>query len=254
MKNARRLVLFLCASIVSVIGSAFCFLITSSFPEKYKEFLSQSPKWYSILNRIHPNVLDVFIVAFVYTLFVCCSLPLCLTIIFHGLVSWNLIAILDCTRKTMFDSPYAFKSNHILYCKVRQLITLTDVHFKNLSSWCTLNVSIILYFVLFGKIQEHVQVQEYRVSAMVTLFLIFISVAASAKQAGKIPVINQQILSDVNEIPLKEGFLCQRLCLIHQIQQDLFLTVGGSIPITQNFLFVLFGTILSYSLLISTFF
>lgn len=254
VKNIRRAHLFLCASIVSVTVSAFCILITSSFSEKYKQFISQSPKWYTILNRIHPNVPDVFVITFVYSLFFCCSLPLCLSVIFHGLISWHLNVILDFTKKTIVNSPYAFKSNHSLYCRARQLVNLADAHFKYPSSLCILSVSIILYFVLFGRIQEHVEVQEYRVSSIVTLFLIFISVATSVRQSGNISVINRQILAVVNEIPLREGLLCQRLCLIQQIQQDLCLTVGGAIPITQNFPLVLFGTILTYSLLIRTFF
>ena len=110
-----------------------------------------------------------------------------------------------------------------------------------------------MYYVLFDAIQESIQLEEYRVLTIITLLFIFISVSVSVKEAGRIPALNQQILSVVNETPLEEYFLCERLCFIQQIQQGLFLTVGGLVPITQNFMLVLIGSILSYSLLIRIF-
>lgn len=253
LKNIRKTYSFYSATLIFVTMSSVCVLFTSNFPEKFKVFLAQHTQWYSILNKIHPVVVEAYVIAFIYTLFVCCCLPLCMSSIFYALISWHLSTILDSTKRSMLDSPYAFKSNHLLYSRVRRLVAFTDAHFKYLGRWAVLNLSTIMYFVLFDKIQEHVQIQEYRVLTIITLFCIFISISISAKEAGRIPVINQQILSAVNEIPLENNLLCERLCLIHQVQQDLCLTIGGSIPITQNFILVLTGTILSYSILIRTF-
>lgn len=253
LKNIRKTYSFYSATLIIVTMSSFCILLTSSFREKFKDFLAEHAQWHAILNKIHPTVVTTYVVAFVYTIFFCCCLPLCLSNIFYALISWHLCTIFDSTTRSMLDSPHAFKSNHLLYNRVRRLMAFTDAHFRNAGRWAILNLSTIMYFVLFDKIQEYVQSEGYRVATIINLFCIFISISISIKEAGRIPVINQQLLSALNKIPLEKNLLCERLCLIHQVQQGLSLTIGGSIPITQNLILVLTGTILSYSILIRTF-
>lgn len=147
-----------------------------------------------------------------------------------------------------------FKSNHLLYNQARRLIILTDDHFKHLFSFAILNASAMYFFFLLDETQVRFRLVEYKISKITILLLIFISISIFVIEAGKIPLINQQILSALNEVPLEEKLIGNRLCLISEIHQGIYLTIGGSIPITQNLLLVLFGTMLSYSLLIQTFF
>lgn len=253
LKNIRIIFSLICASVICIITSVFCILVTSSFAERFKSYLLQFPKWYLVLKNTHTSADEIFGIMFIYTLLFCCSLPICINIICYGLISWHLKTFFDCTMKGMLALPLSFKSNHLLYCQARNLITFTDDHFKYLTSLSILNMSITLYFVLFDKIQEHVPLVEYKVSKIIILLLIFISISIAVIEAGKIPVINQQILSAVNAIPLEEKLVGKRICLIHEVQQGLYLTIGGSTPITLSLLLVLTGTILSYSLLIKSF-
>lgn len=253
LKNIRKTYSFYSVTLIIITMSSLCVLLTSTFPEKFKLFLAEHAQWYSILNKIHPAVVATYVAAFVYTIFFCCCLPLCMSNIFYALISWHLSTILDSTKRSILDSPHAFKSNHLLYSRVRRLVAFTDAPFRYLGAWAVLNLSTIIYFVLFDKIQDYVQSQRYRITTIVNLLCIFISISVSVKEAGRIPVINDQLLSAVNEIPLENNLLCERLCLIHQVQQGLSLTIGGSIPITQNLILVLTGTILSYSILFRTF-
>lgn len=134
------------------------------------------------------------------------------------------------------------------------MIILTNDHFKHLFSFAILNASAMYFFFLLDETEVHLRLMQYKISKITILLLIFISISIFVVESGKIPLINQQILSALNKVPLEERLVGNRLCLISEIHQGIYLTIGGSMPITQNLFLVLFGTTLSYSLLIQTFF
>lgn len=254
LKAITRNFYFLCTLSMALLLILLLVLLTYSFTKgSLTMFVSECPLWGQILKNIHPNTGTMYEISFIFILYVCCYLPFCVFNFFYALLSLHLREILSQTNKAIMRSPFTFKSNHHLYSKVRWLVDFTDEKMKYVVLIAVVDYSMITYFTLFNTLQKEFEYEIYRISAILVLILVFLTVAYAVLIAGEIPVINKQILSTINDLPMEEQLLCQRISLIHQVEQDLSLSVAGVIPLTKSWVLALSGTILTYSLLIRTF-
>lgn len=110
LKNVKTILYLLCTGVICITISVFYVLVTSSLPENFKFFHAENSRWYLVIKTIHPNVDEIYGIAFVYTFLFSSFLPLCISNICYGLISWHLKTVLCSTKEIMLASPHMFKS------------------------------------------------------------------------------------------------------------------------------------------------
>lgn len=71
----------------------------------------------------------------------------------------------------------------------------------------------------------------------------------SINEAEEILILKRKIPSTINESPLNDDLLSQSIAFILEIQQRLYITIGGVTAITKELSLMLIGSVITYSLL-----
>ena len=108
------------------------------------------------------------------------------------------------------------------------------------------------YFNAFSKMHNSFRYNGYRAMDCTLVVITAIIAIKIINEAGEIPIINNQILSVMNESPLDESSISHRIAFVLLIQQGVCLTVGGMVSVNKGWSLILIGTVITYSLLIKT--
>lgn len=210
------------------------------------------PMWSSILHNISPNFKKIQSVLVHFTSFFCCYLPTTSYVTAFEIISYYLKELLMEINTNVVDSPYSIKSNHKMYSSIKFLVEFVDSKLKYINCFVVLNFASGVYYGLFFKLQNIFHVQLHSLIAVAFIINSAIIAIKTINESGEIPIINQQILSTISQLPLEGNSHSERIIFLLQIQQGLCLTVGGMVAVTKGWSLILLGSILTYSLLIKS--
>lgn len=210
------------------------------------------PAWTSAVEKISPYFDKVYSILLYSTSVFCCVLPLLMYDVICGVLFSYLNEIMNEVKNSVMSSPLDIKYNHKLYKRAKCLVELVSSKLRHVNTFGILLFSSLFYFNLFSEIQSCFLFKGHRIIDSALVVIVAIIAAKITNDAGEIPIINEQILSIVNESSFENNLMSQRIAFVLQIQQGLSLTVGGVIAVNKGWCLILFGTLITYSLLIKS--
>lgn len=253
MKMEKQL-LYACSFIVIFyVTSMGCIFYSAiaSYPVVIES--SVSPTFYLLLNHIHSKAIATFSILLLTTVYTFHLLPSALFALFYGVLSWHVSKILSQTKKRMKLYPAETKHNHREYCKVCHLVDFVDKRLNKLSIIYVIYISSMLYFTVFSLLKPELKFHLMMIVSCLNLVLQLIIFSYSTSVASDIPVINDEMLKIVTDTAFN-GYLSDlKANILFRMQQSLYFTVGGIVPVRKGIFLALTGTVITYSLVIRSF-
>ena len=233
------LMILLIISIYSSVVTGHC---TAGYLD-YSLWISTVVNTFPHFNKVHNIFLHI-------TTVFCCLLPLLMHTVIYEIIFCFLKEIMTDVKRSVFTSPLDIKHNQKLYKNAKNLIEFTDSKLKHINSFCVILFASSFYFYAFNEIQNCFHFRGRKVINNIVVIATIIIGVKLISEGGEIPVINQQILSIINESALDDKLISQRIAFILQIQQGMHLTVSGIIAVNKGWSLILIGSTITYSLLI----
>lgn len=251
-KKRSRCLITLLFYVVALLVSLVIYTLFSLIDDNLAVVQNGYPIWTSRVENNFPYFDKVYSILLYSTSLFCCFLPLLMYAVIYDVIFCYLKEIMSEVKNSVASSPLDIKYNHKLYKSAKRLVELVDLKLKYVNTFGILLFASLFYFNLFSEIQNCLLFKGHRVIDCALVVIVATICAKITNDAGEIPITNQQILSIVNESSLESHLISHRIAFVLQIQQGLSLTVGGVVAVNKGWSLILFGTVMTYSLLIKS--
>lgn len=250
-KRKKHIILLLICLLIKLTLLILSIYLTVTVDNK-QLLISKYPTWASKLQKIFSNFNKIHSIMLLLTSFFCCYLPLLAYVTFYYSICSHIIEITAKVKNMISISPISFELNHKVYSNMKCLVELVDSKLKYVNCYGILAFASLIYFNIFSKFPDIFYFKGHRIIDIILVVIIVMLAIKAINEAGEIPVVNQQILTELSESPFNKNFLSHRIAFSLQIKQGLHLTVGGMIAVTKGWSLIFIGSIMTYSLLIKS--
>lgn len=200
---------------------------------------------------VDDRICDAYICVFVFL----CMMPLTTFLLFYAMICYHLRFVLKTFRKSMLPCAGPPHYRHLLrsYLWAKRLVLDSDGCLTWLITICAIHVGIYMHFSYCsfrsGMIKAFKDLTTLSVIASYSAICLLIAFSSAAALQGESEAI-AEVARSLPENPHESDF--SHVQFLTNVDKGMNMTFAGILDITQNFILVFFGTVITYSVVLES--